>query len=507
MKSTERPLGPVPYLLVDDREENLLVLEALLKADDVQILTARSGREALEILLDREIALALVDVQMPEMDGFELAELMRGSERTRNVPIIFVTAGPRDAGRMFVGYDAGAVDFLFKPIDPHILKNKTATFFALHRQKQLLDAQLADLRQVEEERTRMIEASPDCIGLVDLDGKILSLSKKGHPRLVLVEPSELVDTAWLSLWRPEDRFAATDAMAEARLGTPRRFVAQAATPVPPAWWSVAITPLCDPLGAVDKLLVVARDVTLDRIAQEERDRLTQELAETLRFNEMFVAAISHDLRNPLNAIVMGSELVVGHISSERERKVAEKIRTSARRMTRMLEDLFDLARGRLGSGVQVQLADADLGAVATAVVDEHRVAAADRSLELTVKGDLAGRWDAARLERVLSNLVGNALRHGRSGSRVTVTCDGTHADDVVLAVHNDGAIDPKVANHLFEPFRHMEGTSQGLGLGLYIVKQVVDAHHGRVSVDSSEETGTTFTVALPRKARAGAAAV
>ncbi|MGH8255970.1 MAG: hybrid sensor histidine kinase/response regulator [Steroidobacteraceae bacterium] len=133
----------VKCLLVDDVEENLLALSALLRREDVEILTARSGVAALEVLLVHDVALALLDVQMPEMDGFELAELMRGSERTRHVPLIFVTARARDERRLFKGYDAGAVDFLHKPIEPRILENKAQTFFQLHRQKQQLAEELA----------------------------------------------------------------------------------------------------------------------------------------------------------------------------------------------------------------------------------------------------------------------------------------------------------------------------------------------------------------------------
>ncbi len=129
-------------LLVDDLEENLLALAALLQRPDVEILTARSGREALELLLIHDVALALLDVQMPEMDGFELAELMRGSVRTRQVPIIFVTAGARDQHRLFQGYESGAVDFLFKPIEPHILQSKADVFFELHRHRQQLAREL-----------------------------------------------------------------------------------------------------------------------------------------------------------------------------------------------------------------------------------------------------------------------------------------------------------------------------------------------------------------------------
>src|SRR5262245_1560311 len=127
-------LEPLKILIVDDTPENLVVLEALLRRDGVQLLAARSGAEALELLLVHEVALALLDVQMPEMDGFELAELMRGSERTKRVPIIFVTAGSRDPQRLFKGYESGAVDFLFKPIDPFVLRSKVDVFLELYRQ-------------------------------------------------------------------------------------------------------------------------------------------------------------------------------------------------------------------------------------------------------------------------------------------------------------------------------------------------------------------------------------
>jgi two-component system, sensor histidine kinase and response regulator len=125
----------IKFLLVDDTEENLVALEALLRRDGLELLKARSGPQALELLLAHDVALAILDVQMPEMSGFELAELMRGSERTKHVPIIFLTAGARDPQRVFKGYEAGAVDFLFKPIDPHVLKSKADVFFQLHRQK------------------------------------------------------------------------------------------------------------------------------------------------------------------------------------------------------------------------------------------------------------------------------------------------------------------------------------------------------------------------------------
>lgn len=136
---------PIYFLLVDDLQENLLALEALLQREGLVCLKARGGEEALELLLTHEVALALLDVQMPGMDGFELAEFMRGSERTRHIPIIFVTAGAADSQRRFRGYEAGAVDFIQKPIEPDVLRSKANVFFDLHQQRRQIEAQRDEL--------------------------------------------------------------------------------------------------------------------------------------------------------------------------------------------------------------------------------------------------------------------------------------------------------------------------------------------------------------------------
>jgi signal transduction histidine kinase len=148
---------PVNFLLVDDLEENLISLEALLRREGLTLLKAQSGEEALELLLRNEVALALLDVQMPGMDGFELAELMRGSERSRHIPIIFVTAGNADRQRRFRGYEAGAVDFIQKPLEPHVLRSKANVFLDLYvqrrqiaAQRDALEAQAETLKQLEE---------------------------------------------------------------------------------------------------------------------------------------------------------------------------------------------------------------------------------------------------------------------------------------------------------------------------------------------------------------------
>lgn len=165
-----RPTGPIKCLIVDDVDENLTALEALLRSDDIEVLSAHSSFEALELLLKHDVALALLDVHMPDMDGFELAELMRGAERSRHVPIIFVTAASRETQRVFRGYETGAVDFLFKPIDPNILRHKADTFFALYRRKQ----ELARALQVRDDVLAVVSHDlRDPLNVVAMAGSML----------------------------------------------------------------------------------------------------------------------------------------------------------------------------------------------------------------------------------------------------------------------------------------------------------------------------------------------
>jgi signal transduction histidine kinase len=360
--------GPVKCLLVDDLEENLLALQAVLRSDSVELLLAQSGVAALNFLLEHDVALALIDVQMPEMDGFELAELMRGSERTRHVPIIFVTAGVRDQHRVFRGYETGAVDFLFKPVDPVIVKNKADVFFQLYRQKQ-------------------------------------------------------------------------------------------------------------------------------QLAEELRAR-----TETLRLNEMFSAVLGHDLRSPLQAIVSAAQTVTMTAAEPRTVKAAELIVRSGMRMSRMIADLLDFSRARIGGGIPVSPQDCDLEVIVDRVVEEQRRIHEHRRIEVNVAGDTRVRCDQDRIAQVLSNLIGNGLQHGAENCPVVVEVAGG-ASGVEILVRNDGVIDAAALGYIFDPFRsasERREPSEGLGLGLYIAQQIVRAHRGHIAVSCSERQ-TSFRVFVPRE--------
>jgi signal transduction histidine kinase len=213
--------------------------------------------------------------------------------------------------------------------------------------------------------------------------------------------------------------------------------------------------------------------------------------------ERFIAILGHDLKGPLSAILLGafyllrSEALPGSL-----RAAVRGMMTSAERMVRLIEDVLDLARGRLGSGLPIERRPCDIGALCRELVAELATAYPERDLTLSIAGDLAGRWDRDRLAQLVSNLLGNALTHGQDPIRVTVL---GASEGVVLEVANRGAPIPEaLLPELFEPFRRgAEG--RGLGLGLFIVQEIARSHGGVIEVRSSAEAGTAFTVRLPRE--------
>jgi signal transduction histidine kinase len=226
-----------------------------------------------------------------------------------------------------------------------------------------------------------------------------------------------------------------------------------------------------------------------RRAERERSR------EYERLRDLFLGAVSHDLRNPLGTIAMASALIRLHACSDAMHGThAVTVERAAGRMIEMLEDLLDLVRGQFAGAMPVVLAQSDMGDVCRSVLGELRLAHPTRTMELDVAGDVVGQWDASRMARAVSNLVGNAIEHGEGTVRVGLRDEG---DTVALAVRNRGKpISSEVLATLFEPFRSGE-RSNGWGLGLYIVREIVRAHGGRIHVASASEE-TVFTVELPK---------
>jgi signal transduction histidine kinase len=241
-----------------------------------------------------------------------------------------------------------------------------------------------------------------------------------------------------------------------------------------------------------------------RDAEERQTRLVQELERAVRFSEMFVGILGHDLRNPLSGITTAASLVLSRTDSAQVTKPIGRILSSAVRMSRMIDQILDFTRARLGRGIPLQRTQVDVAEVCRLAMDELKSGIQEhRDMRLEVRGDSVGWWDQDRLAQLLSNLVGNALQHGRPGTPVMVFIDGSQPDQVALAVQNEGCIPPDVFPLAFEPPRgegptKREGSS-GLGLGLYISKQIAMAHGGSIGVESkSTDDRTRFTVELPR---------
>jgi two-component system, sensor histidine kinase and response regulator len=233
-----------------------------------------------------------------------------------------------------------------------------------------------------------------------------------------------------------------------------------------------------------------------QIAQELKER-----TETLRLNEMFSALLAHDLRNPLSAILASAQLLKRRSSDPHAQEAAGRITSSGKHMGRLIEDMLDLARARLAGGIVVQREPTDLRVLVERVVSEHQAAAEGRRIETSYRGDCAGQWDHERIAQVASNLIGNALKHGEDGAPVEVSVDGAAPSEVALTVANAGTIPPEIVGRLFDPFssgKRPAGRSEGLGLGLYIVYQIVKAHGGAVEVQTGEDNRTCFRVAVPR---------
>ena len=256
-----------------------------------------------------------------------------------------------------------------------------------------------------------------------------------------------------------------------------------------------MAPLRDHTGRIIGVIGASTDIT-------EQQRTQQQLTEAIGFRERMMGILGHDLRSPIGTITMAGDLLLHRDDvPAAAREHVLRIRRSADRMKEMIDTLLDFTRLRFLGQVPISPVPADLADISRTTVDEMRAVWPDRPIDLEVHGDSHGEWDPARMSQTISNLVGNAITHGNRDAPVRVCVDGD-GPDVELKVHNDGEpIPAELLPVMFEPFHSgslPDRSPQGLGLGLYIVEQIVHAHDGSIGVESTAEAGTTFTVHLPR---------
>jgi PAS domain S-box-containing protein len=467
-------------LLVDDSREELAALEASLAPLGHRLVRAHSGQEALKKILVEDFACILLAARMPGLDGRETALFIQALERTRHVPLLFLTEGG----------EADAVDCVARPVEPHLLRARV---------RGLLNCKQVEARLTASERQfrTLAEALPETVWMAEPDRGLLYVNG-AMCRATGLSMDELLGMGFLSIIHPDHRARSLESWSRAMKeeapfqlehlvrGHEGRY----------RWHLVRGVPVRDDAGRVVKWVGLSADVHESRQAQQELQRRAD-------FEQHLMGMVSHDLRNPLNAIRLTTRSLLrrGGLDEGQTRGV-ERIQGSAERAIRMIRDLLDFTQARLGGGILLERQRVDMHEVVRGVLDEVEVAHPGREVHWVREGSGLGEWDADRIAQVMQNLVTNALKYSPEGTPVRVESRGV-AEALVLSVHNGGQpIAPGQMERLFQPFQRatteVDKAGRSVGLGLYIVKHLVDAHGGALDVRSTCEEGTTFTVRVPR---------
>ena len=407
----------VNILVVDDRDENLMAVEAVLSDPGYRVVRARSGREALKEVLDQDFALILLDVVMPGVDGYETATLIRERQRSRQTPIIFLTANDWGAQHVFRGYTVGAVDYLVKPVPADVLRSKVAVFVELFNRQEALRIGQEELERTIADRTRELAQTNKA-----LQAEIEERSKIERERVQLLK-------------------------------------------------------------------------------REQAARLEAERANRLK--DEFLATLSHELRTPLNAI-MGWAHVLGQSSHDRDtvQRASAVIRQNATSQSQLIDDILDVSRivgGRLVLDTQL----VDLHIVIDDAIDSLMPAASAKSIQVvrSLDRNIKVVGDRDRLQQVVWNLVSNAFKFTPKGGRVEIGLAEVQGDAEIEIRDTGIGISAEFLPFVFDRFRQADSSMSrrhsGLGLGMAIVRHLVELHGGTVSVESAgENQGATFRLRL-----------
>jgi signal transduction histidine kinase len=409
---------PVRILIVDDLPEKLMIYSTLLEDIGAEIITARSGTEALKRVLEGEFAVILLDVNMPDIDGLETATLIRKHKHGRHTPIIFITVYA-DEIQTAKGYKLGAVDYILSPVVPEVLRTKVRVFVDLYRMHAALARANQELEKRVAERTAELQ--------------------KSNERL------------------------------QAEIAERMRAEAER-----------------------EKLL--------------EREKVLRAEAEELsRLKDEFLATMSHELRTPLNAIFGWITLLrTRRLDEATHARALETIERNARAQKRLIEDLLDVSRVVTGK-VALELASVDLRKVVEAALETMHPTAQAKGLKIVPLLDTGVgtvRGDFARLQQVVCNLLSNAIKFTQPGGQIEV-CLALRNNEAEISVTDNGqGIKPAFLPYVFDRFRQEDGSISrrhgGLGLGLAIVRHLVELHGGSVEAHSDGEGhGSRFTVRLP----------
>ncbi len=480
--------------MVDDHEPNLTALEAILDSPDYHLVKARSGLEAIEFARLHEFAVILLDVQMPEIDGFETARRIRALETDYRTPIVFVTAIDHDNGYAERGYEVGAVDYIVKPINPKILRPKI-DFFA----ESYLSRKRVAALESEARFHLMAEAAPAMIWIADRGGHSSWFNKACLDFFGRTGEEQLA-VGWDSCVHPDDREDSARTYREA-LAARRPFSSDFRLLHRSGAYRWVLdngTPYYDNAGIFRGYLGVCIDIEEQKQAVRSRDE--------------FLSIASHELKTPVTSLKLQLQMLSRQLQKGPDhvpkadylKNLADVGNRQINQLVTLIDDMLDVSRistGQLNFDMEEAQISRVVREVALSFEDQFRSAGVE--LNIDADEELHVTCDRHRLEQVLSNLLTNAIKYGdRKPVRLSV---GKENGFAVVAVEDQGiGIAQENLQRIFDRFERAvsPSTVSGLGLGLYISRKIVHAHHGQIRVSSVAGQGSVFEVLLPLSARA-----
>jgi PAS domain S-box-containing protein len=503
-------------LIVDDDPKTLMGMEALLAGPGRRIITASSGEDALRQLLRHELfSLILLDVRMPDMDGFETADLIRESERLRHIPIIFLSAIDTLEGDVYRGATKGAVDYLFKPVVPEVLKAKVSVFVDLFHINERL--KLKAIQQSEERFRLLVDSMEDyAIYMLDPEGRVTSWNN-GAERIEGYQEHEIIGARFNRFYTPEDQeqglparalsYAASGGRSEQEGWRVRKDGAR-------FWANTIVSALLDERQTLVGFSVVMRDLSDRREAEEalresekklrrQAEELEQHLIASGRLVSLgeITASMAHEFNNPLG-IVMGfaQDLMSELDPTDPHYRYLKIIDEETNRCKKIIQELLQFSRP---SAAELRPTEIEKVIEKTVHLVENRLY--QQKIELTLEIDSAlplVQADAQQLEQVLINVYLNAVDAMPQGGKLTIAAKlspPSNGDQplVLVSVADTGfGIDEENQPKVFLPFFTAKKT-KGLGLGLPICERIIRNHGGRIEFSSVSGQGTTFRIYLP----------
>jgi PAS domain S-box-containing protein len=535
--------GRINILIVDDEPRNLTVLETVLDSPRYRIVRAESADEALLALIEDEFALLILDIRMPGMTGFELAQMIKGRKKTAGIPIIFLTAYYNEDQHVLEGYGSGAVDYLHKPVNPTVLRSKVTVFADLYDKNrecelanQALLAEVMERRRIEEqlqelnetlamhvaersealamtstalnevgERYRLLfDGSRDSIFTIGIDGRFAAANPAAI-RLTGLTIDELRTVRFQDLFTIDDQDVVENAFLPANC---RECFTMQATTINATGELRHLLISGSPTiigGDVAEISCIAHDVS-ERIQLETQLReQASRLSEMHLRKDEFLAMLSHELRSPLAAISSAAQLLSlpTGIDNQIQQQACSIIMRQMSQVQRLVDDLLEVSRITTGR-VQLRLETTSIDGIVERAIETVRTLIEDHHHELSISlpaEPIQLHADTARLEQVIVNLLTNAVKYTDDGGQIWLSVEQQN-NECVLRVRDTGVgITSTLLPHIFELFtqadRSLDRSQGGLGIGLALVQRLIELHGGKVEASSVVGQGSEFVVRLP----------